>query len=139
MTERLGRKLGLSPAAGPVTPPTRAVRKPCFMVDEKYGFICEFQQADGTALALPYAHLDSVELAADGTSMAVLFSSHEVRIAGARLHKIKEALARSRNILVRAVEPRWKADYANDEVFVAAIQVEEMSDREPPNGSEADK
>ena len=139
MSERLGRKLGLTSAADPSTPPPRSVRKPCFVVDEKHGFICEFQQADGAALALPYAHLDSVKFAADGTSLTMRFSSHEVRIAGARLQKVKEALARGRNILVRAVEPRWKADYANDEVFVASIAVAEKNDDESARENEAAK
>lgn len=137
MTERLGRKLGM-----PVTAASHGVRpahKACFIVDEKYSFTCEFQQADGTAWVLPYALLNSVELAADSAVLTIAFTSHSVRVDGARLHRIKDALARGQNLLIRAVEPRWKADYANDEVFVSAIQLTERNEREPPEEDEAPK
>ena len=127
MSERLGQKLERSPA--PVLAPgataPRAVRQACLVVDEKCGFAGEFHCTDGSAWVLPYGQLAKVVVTADGAGLNVVFSSCEVRIEGERLAKIADAIARGRNVLVRATDPRWKSAFKDDEVFVDSLEITE--------------
>lgn len=127
MSERLGKKLERCrpPALPPGATAPPAVREACLVVDEKYGVACEFQRSNGSARVLPYHHWSSAEMTADGAGLTVVFSTTEVRIAGAHLEMIKDALARGRNVFVRAVDPRWKSEFRDDEVFVASLEITE--------------
>ena len=127
MSERLGQKLERSPA--PVLAPggaaPRAVRQACLVVDEKCGFAGEFHRTDGSAWVLPYGQLAKVEVTADGAGMTVVFATCEVRIEGDHLARIADAIARGRNVLVRATDPRWKSAFKPDEVFVTLLEITE--------------
>jgi hypothetical protein len=127
MSERLGEKLerSLPPAPGPGATVARATRPACLVVDEKCGSACEFQRSNGAVVVLPYHHLSRVELTADGAGLTVAFSETEVRLAGAQLGAIKDALARGCNVCVRAADPRWKSAFRDDEVFVATLEITE--------------
>ena len=127
MSERLGQKLERTPAPVPALggATLRSVRQACLVVDEKWGFAGEFHRADGSAWVLPYGKLARVELTADGARMTVVFATCEVRIEGEQLAKIAEAIARGRNVLVRATDPRWKSAFKPDEVFVALLEITE--------------
>ena len=126
MSERLGHKLadGEKPVPGSAAVPRE--KELCLVVDERSGFSCEFQTTSGDAWLFPYHRLTHAEIDPDGGALRATFSSQEVLVEGTNLDKIKEAIARGRNVLVRAVDVRWKADYKGDDVFVSLVQVTEQ-------------
>ena len=142
MSERLGQKLERSPAPVPApgAPPPRAVRQACLVVDEKCGFACEFQRTDGSARVLPYSQLANADVTADGAGLTVVFSTCEVRIAGEHLAKIKDVIARGRNLLVRATDPRWKSEFKSDEAFVSSLEIVERKSggKKPGDAAESE-
>ncbi|HWA09457.1 MAG TPA: hypothetical protein VG838_08420 [Opitutaceae bacterium] len=125
MSERLVHKLadGQNPGSGSAAVPRDKAL--CLVVDERSGFSCEFQTAAGWTWLLPYQRLISVELGDKGDALIAVFLSHQVLVQGANLSRIKEAMARGRNILVRAVPVGRKAEYQGEDVFVSEVQVVE--------------
>lgn len=109
----------------------------CLIVDERAGFSCEFQTVEGDAWLFPYARLTYAEAPAVEGVLRVGFSSHLVTIEGANLQKIREGIARGRNVLVRAVETSRRSEYTGDDVFVSCIQVLERKGKESPEEEEA--
>ena len=125
MSERLGRKLadGQNPEPGSAAVPRDKVL--CLVVDEGSGFSCEFRTAIGWAWLFPYQRLTYAEIVDNGDALIVVFSSHQVLVQGTNLNKIKEAMARGRNIVVQAVNVGRKGEYQGEDVFVSGVQVVE--------------
>jgi hypothetical protein len=109
------------------------------VIDERWGFCCEFQTVEGESYLLPFQRLVFVETNRDGDTLKAAFSSHEVVLKGRNLAQVKAALARSRNFVARAFDVRRKGDYRDADLFISSVEVTEIEpsiapapdDREP--------
>jgi hypothetical protein len=125
MSGRLGQKLASRP--GSVNPGIRpSDQELCLIVDERWGFCCEFQTVEGDSYLLPFQRLVFVETNHGGDTLKAAFSSHEVVLKGHNLAQVKAALARSRNFVARAFDVRRKGDYGDEQLFISSVEVTEI-------------
>ena len=108
-------------AAEPAAAPP-AAREACFVRENGSAAMCSFQTAEGATWMLPLGQLSAAEGDADGRTLRLVFSGAEVRLAGARLERIGEAIARGHAFRVCAVNPSFKSEY-EPEVFVSLVEV----------------
>jgi len=125
MSGRLGQKL----VSGPGSPnsgvqPTD--QELCLVVDDRWGFCCQFVTVEAECYLLPFQRLVFVETDRSGATLKAVFSSHEVLLKGRNLAQVKDALARSRNFTVRAVDVRRTEDYRDEDLFISCIEVTEI-------------
>jgi hypothetical protein len=113
-----------SPAAPPAEAAAapQAAREACFVRENGSAAICSFKTAEGATWMLPLGQLSAAEGDADGRTLRLIFSGAEVRLAGAHLERIGEAIARGHAFRVCAVNPSFKSEY-EPEVFVSLIEV----------------
>jgi hypothetical protein len=139
MTGRLSEKLPGKRSASPDSTSQEADKELCLVVDERWGFSCEFRANDDAIWLFPYHRFTHTETALDGALLKIGFANHEVRVTGKNLDRIKEAIARGRNLLVQAVDAQRKNDYQGDDVFVSLVEVTEAAPRSkttPQSGEE---
>jgi len=138
MRQRLGEKLNPtstfhSAAALTSNEPIRAA---CFARAAGNALLCSYRTIEGTTWAFPIGQLLAARGAADGKSLHIVYSGGEVRLEGARLDKVRDAIVRGHPFQIQAVNPTFRSEYG-DEVFVSAVQVteERRPGREPPEAA----
>ena len=130
MSHRLGNKLNPTSAsanapAGTSNEPIRAV---CFARATGNAILCSYRTIEGTTWAFPIGQLLAARAADDGKALQIVYSGGEVRLEGARLDKVRDAIIRGHAFEVHAVNPTFLSEY-EDEVFVSSVQV--TDDRRP--------
>jgi len=104
--------------------PPKAAREACFVREIGNTAMCSYRTVEGVTWMFPTGTLVAVHNTADGAMMQIFYTGAEVRLEGARLQAVKEAIARGQAFLVRAVNPAFKSGY-EEEVFVSLIRVVE--------------
>ena len=126
MSQRLGDKLNAASGAFPPSPAASnaGARTPCFVRASGSVLLCSYGSTEGTVWLFPLSQLATVRSTADGKLIEIAYSGGEVRIEGARLDRVRDALVRGQAFQVHAVSPTFESEY-EDEVFVSAVLVTE--------------
>jgi hypothetical protein len=126
MRHRLGDKLNptstsANEPAGTSNEPIRAV---CFARSTGNAILCSYRTIEGTTWAFPIGQLLAARAADDGRALQIVYSGGEVRLEGARLDKVRDAIIRGHAFEIHAVNPTFRGEY-EDEVFVSSVTVTE--------------
>ena len=126
MRHRLGDKL--NPASTSATAPAGTssdpVRPACFSRATGNAVLCSYRTIEGTTWAFPIGQLLAARAAEDGKALQIVYSGGEVRLEGARLDKVRDAIIRGHPFEIHAVNPTYRSEY-EDEVFISAVKVTE--------------
>ena len=126
MRHRLGDKL--NPASTSATAPAGTssdpVRPACFSRATGNAVLCSYRTIEGTTWAFPIAQLLAASATDDGKTLQIVYSGGEVRLEGARLDKVRDAIIRGHAFQIHAVNPTYRSEY-EDEVFISAVKVTE--------------
>jgi len=137
MNERNARSLSVplsAPNSAEAQPPQRSPRTDkelCLEIDDSARHSVQFSLHEGDTVLFLHSDLEHAVLAADGRSLAIAFSTHEVRLEGANLGRVMETLARGLNLLVREADPARKSEYQGTEPLVSRILLLELDDDTP--------
>jgi len=104
--------------------PSEPIRAACFARATGNAVLCSYRTIEGTTWAFPIGQLLAARAAADGKALQIVYSGGEVRLEGARLDKVRDAIIRGHAFQLHAVNPAFRTEY-EDEVFVSAVQVTE--------------
>lgn len=126
MRHRLGDKL--NPASTSATAPAGTssdpVRPACFSRATGNAVLCSYRTIEGTTWAFPIAQLLAASATDDGKTLQIVYSGGAVRLEGARLDKVRDAIIRGHAFQIHAVNPTYRSEYEN-EVFISAVKVTE--------------
>ena len=126
MRHRLGDKL--NPASTSATAPAGTssdpVRPACFSRATGNAVLCSYRTIEGTTWAFPIAQLLAASATDDGKTLQIVYSGGAVRLEGARLDKVRDAIIRGHAFQIHAVNPTYRSEY-EDEVFISAVKVTE--------------
>jgi hypothetical protein len=124
MRHRLGDKL--NPASTSATAPAGTssdpVRPACFSRATGNAVLCSYRTIEGTTWAFPIAQLLAASATDDGKTLQIVYSGGAVRLEGARLDKVRDAIIRGHAFQIHAVNPTYRSEY-EDEVFISAVKV----------------
>jgi len=126
MRHRLGDKLNpaSTSAIAPAGTSSDPVRPACFSRATGNAVLCSYRTIEGTTWAFPIAQLLAASATDDGKTLQIVYSGGAVRLEGARLDKVRDAIIRGHAFQIHAVNPTYRSEY-EDEVFISAVKVTE--------------
>lgn len=84
---------------------------------------------DGSTFIFPYAHLSFAKLTRDAAAetLKLVFSTHEVRVAGRKLRELSIAVQKLSVDWIKEIPARYAQLAEHDAAFIETIMVKEMA------------